>query len=75
MKDAERKLKDEVVDFFRSTPSATPELKTQVAGFVDKLADQAQELRGVVKAAKEWVNRNHKRARVKRKSPTTRTRR
>ena len=50
-------LKHEISDFFGSISLATPELKTQVAGLVEVLGDQADGLREAVKAAKEWLDR------------------
>ena len=72
---AKRKLKDKVSKFFRSKKRATRKFENQVAGLVEVLGDQADGLLEVAKLAKVWLNRNRKRARVKRKSPTTRTRR
>ena len=72
---AKRKLKDEVSEFFRSTSPKALELKAQVAGFVGKLAEQAKELREVVKAANAWLAGGSKRTRVKRKSSSAKVRR
>lgn len=48
LNDAERKLKHEVIDLFRSTKRATRKLKTQVAGLVEVLSCQAEELWKIV---------------------------
>ena len=57
LNDAESKLKHEVSDFFRSTSPATPELKAQVAGLVEVLSCQAEELCKIVAVAQSWLNR------------------
>ena len=72
---AKRKLKDKVSEFFRSKKRATRKFENQVAGLVKVLDDQADGLLEVAEFAKVWLDRNCKRARVKRKSPTTTTRR
>ena len=72
---AKCKLKDEVSNFFRSTSPKALELKAQVAGFVGKLAEQAKELREVIKAANTWLAGGCKRMRVKRKSSSAKVRR
>ena len=72
---AKRMLKHEISEFFRSTSPKALELKAQVAGFVGKLAEQAKELREVVKAANAWLAGGSKRTRVKRKSSSVKVRR
>ena len=72
---AKRMLKHEISEFFRSTSPKALESKAQVAGFVGKLAEQAKELREVVKAANAWLAGGSKRTRVKRKSSSAKVRR
>ena len=68
MNDAERKLKREVSDFFRSTAPTTPELKTQVAGPVEVLNCQAEELCKIVAVARKWLRRQNTKKQSRAKS-------
>ena len=72
---AKRKLKDKVSEFFRSKKRATRKIENQVAGLVKVLDDQADGLLEVAEFAKVWLDRNCKRARVKRKSSAAKVRR